>query len=118
MRSTEPSNARLRSVGGPAGSDDWEAPSAPGPAKWAGNVGAWYEERRQRRLSEGGGRAVTVWQTLNVAEDLGIDWQAGDVIAFRPEGANEDLTGSVQAVEHPHSPRGEAGEVRLTLELQ
>lgn len=120
MRSTEIVNARLLSVRAGTGEDDWEAAEAAGAVKWLepGGVGAYFEETRQRTVGAGGARNVTVWRSLQVREELGIDWAVGDQISFKPEDLGEPLAATVQAVEDPHAPRGTAGEIRLTLELQ
>lgn len=119
MRSTEIVNARLLSVRGGTGGDDWEGPAAEGPVKWLepGGVGAYFEERPQRTVGQGGARVVAVWRLLQVREELGVDWQVGDAVSFQPEDLDAPLDGTVQAVEDPHTGKGSAGEVTLTLEI-
>lgn len=118
MRSTERTNGRLLSVRRGRGDDRWEAPAGDGPVKWAdrGGVGVWMEERRQRSLS-GGAPTEHVWRTMSVREELGIDWRVDDVVMVRLDGDQADVKATVKAVENPRSPRGEAGEFRLTLAL-
>lgn len=127
MRSTEAQNCRLLSVAGQAGdaagsdsADEYDAgigaEPPEGAEKWVGDVGAWYEERRQRSL-DGGAQNVVVWRSLGVAQDLEIGWAEGDVVTFRRDRGTDPEKGTVQAVERDDLPRGEAGaEVRLTLD--
>lgn len=120
MRSTEVVNARLDAVAGATGDDDWNAPGAPGADKLpagAAGAGVMYDEGRQRVVTASGPR-THVWRSLHVREELGVDWQTGDVVTFTPHDLAGALVGVVSTVEDPHTTRGEAGEVRLLLELQ
>lgn len=123
MRSTEVVNARLlRAQSSPdaaAGGDTFDTgggAGVPGPEKWAGDVGAFYEERSQRTLGQGGAN-VFVWRWLTVREELGIAWEEGDVVTFTAEQLDGQQTGSVSAVEPPHAPPGSGGDVLLTLDV-
>lgn len=116
MRSTEAVNARLTRVQAAGVGDTYETGGAPaaGAEKWAGDVGAWYEERRQRQL-DGPAANVYVWRDLIVSADLGIPFEEGDVLTFARAGQAAQ-TGTVQAVEADAPPPGHGGDVRLTLE--
>lgn len=118
MISTEVTNARLVRVRGKKPVDDWEAPAAAAAAKWEGRGGAGvlFDESRQRAIT-GSGPTTHVFRTLQVREELGVDWQIGDVLEFATDDGAE-LNGVVTAVEDPHTPRGQAGEIRLSLDLQ
>lgn len=128
--STEAVNARLLKAEGPgadaSGSTDAfdtgepggaGEPAGGGPAKWAGDVGCWYEEKRDKRQNTLEGSNVVVWRELVVSGDLAIDWQEGDTVTFRrlEIGAPLANRGTVQAVEDFDAPPGQPGEVRLTL---
>lgn len=119
MRSTEVVNATLVRVDSATGEDDWSAIAGQGEAKLEEPaVGVMYDESRQRILT-GSGPRVHVWRTLTVREELGVDWQIGDVVTIRPyDLGQQDLVGVVSAVEDPHTGRGDAGDVVLTLDLQ
>lgn len=116
MRSTDPSNARLLAVNQAGGGDGYNAPSGAGAEKWAGDVGVWYEVKRQ--LSTGqAGQNVVVWRTVVVRQELAIAWEEGDVLTFQPSGQPE-ASGSVQAVDGDlNPPPGSGGEVTLTLQV-
>lgn len=125
MPSTPAVNCRLLRAQEAGTGDSYETggdPGAAGPERWAGDVGCWYEESRQRTLSGAtqqrqGVPNVYVWRTLVVSADLGIDWQTSDVVTFRRAGRPVE-TGKVAAVEGDESPPGIPGEVRLTLEAE
>lgn len=116
MRSTDVVNATLVSVTSQSGEDDFDAPAVAGAAKFAEpGVGVFYEQRSRRVVTRDGARVV-VWRELTVREELPVDWQVGDVVTVAPVDGGA-LVGTVSAVQDPHAPRGEAGEVVLTLDL-
>lgn len=127
--STEAANARLLRVNSPGdagGSTDTfetgepagQDPAASGPEKWVGDVGCWYEEKRDKRLATSEGANVLVWRELVVSGDLQIEWQEGDIATFRrlELGAPLESRGTVQTTEDFDAPPGQAGEVRLILQ--
>lgn len=130
-RSTEVVNARLLRVSQEAGAAGGEAADTfeagigaatagqppEGSEKWAGDVGVFYDETRQR-IPQGGDVNVVVIRSLEVAGDLGLTFETGDVVTFRrlEFGAPAEESGSVQAVEADQSPPGVPGQIRLTLE--
>lgn len=131
MRSTEVVNARLLRVAEEAGAaggedaDEFEAgigaatggQPPEGALKWAGDVGAFYDETRQRSMA-GQDLNVAVVRSLEVAGDAGVRFETGDVLTFRrlAPGAAAEESGSVQAVEADQSPPGVPGQIRLTLQ--
>lgn len=117
--SVEPTNARLRRVTEAGGTDAYDGPGAGGPEKWHGNVGAFYEERRDRRTTStsGGASDVIVWRTLIISSDLRIELENGDLVTFRKIGSSEDLVGRIQAIADTPPEPGAGGELELTLEL-
>lgn len=126
-RSTELVNARLVQVldAGGGSTDTYEGPGVEGPEKWAGDVGVWFDERRQRKSAAAGSSQtdlssdVGVLRELVVSEDLEVEILEGDTVVFRrqPPHDETEVHGKVQLVDLPDLPRGEGGEVRLTLEL-
>lgn len=127
-RSTEAVNCRLVLVRGEGigdvyadavdpygqGADpDPDPEDAPGGAKWTGDVGVWLEERTEKKL-EGGAANVHTWRTLLASRDLGIAWAAGDVATIAPDGRPEE-TVTVQEIAEDRLPKGDGGEVLLTL---
>jgi hypothetical protein len=120
VRSTDAVNCRLLKARGASTGDEYDAgigSAADGAEKWAGDVGAYYEESRQRTVQNGAPQVV-VWRSLVVREELGVDWAAQDTVEFRrlSFGAPASESGRIKAVELPESPPGSGGEVRLTLE--
>lgn len=118
MSSTEPANARLTRVQGARSSDDEYEGTAgtPGAEKWHGNVGAFYDERRERITGEGGGSDIRIRRLLEVSSDLPVAWAAGDVVTFRPAGQAAATDGIVRLVAATPPPDGEGGDVELELE--
>lgn len=125
MTGTAVANARLvevRSSGSGDGYGSGTTEGAPGPAKWQGWAGCFYEETRQRRVGER--TDVHVWRTLEIPSGLRgrgaphdpLRIEAGDSVVFRRDGEPENETGKVQAVEGDPTVRGVAGTLRLTLE--
>lgn len=128
MRSTELVNARLKKVSSPGSTDTYEGETGPGGELWAGDVGVWFEELRDRR-SRGAGTDfasdVYLRRELTVSADLVGDragqlaggFKEGQVLELERTRSGELVIGRVQLVDLPDPPPGEQGEVRLVFEL-
>lgn len=104
-------NVRLTKVDGSSTGEGFEGPEARGAQKWAGSVGAYLRERRERRRSgEGEDR---VMDRLLIVENANppIDWATGDWVDF--ERAGTPLTGRVELVD-----RREIDDADIPAELE
>lgn len=126
-RSTELVNCRLlrvqvegigdtyESVGDTYDEPPADPEDAPGADKWVGDVGAFYEEKTSKRIREVGS-AVHVWRTLLVGPDLGIAWEAADVVTIHRDDQTDPEVVVVEGAEAGNVAKGEdSGEVILTL---
>lgn len=116
-------NATLVKVQDPGGTDTADGPPAPGPTRWEGRSGCWYEERRSRRTNPQTQtsdvyirRSIVVNDRLRAGPDL-VEFETGDVVTFRRHRSQIDQTGVVQNAEHTDPTPGDAGEWLLELEL-
>lgn len=112
-------NATLSRVQGVSAGEAVDGPVAAGAEKWAGSVGAYLRERRNRQREAATGNVEIDRQLIVENDDPPVDWAIGDVVTFTPAGAASQ-TGTVQLVERraisdPAIPP-ELQTTRLTLE--
>lgn len=117
-------NATLLKVQDPGGTDTAEgsAPAAPGPTRWVGRSGCWYEERRDRRTTIDRGSDIYIRRTLVITDALRgpggrLEFDDGDVVTFTRHRSTVEQRGTVQNAEHTDAPPGQPGEYLLELEL-
>lgn len=108
-------NARLTAVKDAAGLEGWDGAPSGGTSLWTGDVGVFYEERRDRSRST---EDVQMERTLTVTRDgVPIAWEVGNVLTFTRELTGTPDTGTVRAIDAADPEPGQGGEVVLTLEL-
>lgn len=110
-------NATLTAVNSATGGEAFDGPPAAGAAKWAGQAGCYYRERRDRRRTAEGEDRIVSHELIVETQNPPIAWKSGDRVAFA-FGA-ESLTGTVRLVERRRLPQvpGPIETTRLTLEL-
>lgn len=108
-------NATLTRIAGAGTDEDWDEPGEPGDEKWAGEVGAYYSEKRERVFG-GGDQDVVLRRTLIVSHDAVTELDNDDLVTFTYAGSQQ--TAKVSLIERrdlaglPPSVRT----TRLTLE--
>lgn len=120
------SNARLLRVERTGGteeggfSEDYDRPATDedsgdaGENVWEGTVPAYLVERRERVIGAGGRNLIVRrWISIDSAHP-GVEIEETNTITFRRQGAEEEISGTVEAVEARSMP-GVPGTTRLTL---
>lgn len=90
------SNARLTKIESSGTRKDWELPAGAGAEKWAGDVDAYYTEKRER-VTAGGDSDVIVRRMLIVETRHVEALDNDDLITFTYAGAEQ--ISSVQLIE-------------------
>lgn len=94
-------NAKLLKVAGVAvtGGESYDAPSAAGADKWAGDVDVYIRDRRNSRKS-GDGEDIVLERTVIVdGGDPPVDWRVGDTITVQRTGDAAPSTAKVEVVD-------------------
>jgi hypothetical protein len=92
-------NATLTRVTGAGAGESFDGPAAAGPEKWAGEVGVYVRERRDRARALAGEARIIDRLVLVDRDDPAIDWRSGDVVTYTKDGVVQG--GAVKAVQRP-----------------
>lgn len=105
------SNATLARVQAGGGAEDYDAASAAGTEKWAGEARAFVNDEATSDDRDSGS-SVVLERTMAVDDALDVDWQRGDIVTYTYRGATQ--TGDIRDVKIT-SAAGRPGVARLTL---